>query len=264
MTPDSAAGDISEALARAGARLGMCRGRVQVLSEVTSTNDVAARLAEQAAAEGTVIVADAQSAGRGRLGRSWASPPRAGLYASVVLRPRPHALPLVTLTAGVAIADGCEDATGLRAILKWPNDLYVGPRKLAGILAEAGSAAAVSPHVIVGFGINLMPAAYPPDVAARATSLEGELGRPVDRGLVLAGCLAALAARYDDLQAGRTQSILDAWRQRAASTFGRRVEWTSANGREQGVVLDIDGSGALLVRAAQGTERVVSGELRWL
>ena len=264
MTRKMAPDDISEALALAGTRLGICRGRVQVLAEVTSTNDVAARLADQAAPEGTVIVADAQSAGRGRLGRSWASPPRAGLYASIILRPLPHALALVTLTAGVAIADGCEDATGLQTILKWPNDLYVGARKVAGILAEAGSATPSAPHVVVGFGINLMPAAYPPDVAMRATSIEGELGRPVDRGLVLASCLAALTVRYEELQAGRTQAILQAWRQRAAATFGRPVEWTSGHGREQGVVLGIDDSGALLVRSARQTARVVSGELRWL
>ncbi len=264
MTPEPPPDDISEALAAAGASLGMCAGRVQVFAAVTSTNDVAARLAEAGAPQGTVIVADAQSAGRGRLGRSWASPPRAGLYTSVLLRPRPEALGLVTLMAGVAIAEGCEESTGIRAILKWPNDLYVGTRKVAGILAEAGTAGGMSAHVVVGFGINLMPAAYPPDVAARATSIEGELGRAVDRGLVLASCLSAFSRRYDDLQAGRTQPLLAAWRQRAAATFGRHVEWQSMHGREQGVVLDIDDSGALLVRAVRGTERVVSGEVRWL
>jgi BirA family biotin operon repressor/biotin-[acetyl-CoA-carboxylase] ligase len=110
------------------------------------------------------------------------------------------------LRRGVAVADGVQVATGLSPSLKWPNDVYVGPRKLAGILAEAGGAGDGVQHVILGFGINLLTAAYPPDVAVRATSIESELGRRCDRGLVLTECLAALADRYAALQRARLTS----------------------------------------------------------
>jgi BirA family biotin operon repressor/biotin-[acetyl-CoA-carboxylase] ligase len=231
--------------------------------QITSTNDVAASMAMRGAAEGTVVVADMQTAGRGRLGRSWESPPGAGLYVSVVLRPAAAALGLITIAAGAAVAEGIESATGLRPAVKWPNDVYAAARKLAGILAEAGTSGAVVQHVVVGIGVNVMPARWPPAIAARATSLETEAGRAVDRGWVFAECLAALAARYRDLREGRTDAVLDAWRQRAASTFGRSVEWEAAGRTVSGIVEDIDETGALIVRS-QGTQRrIVAGEVRW-
>lgn len=256
--------DVRDALLRAGDRLGLFAGRLQWYQEVASTNDVAGRLAETGADEGTVVAADAQTSGRGRLGRQWSSPPGAGLYTSVILRPAPAVLGLITIAVGVAIAEGCQAATGLHATLKWPNDLYVGARKLAGVLAEAGTSDRGIRHVIVGFGINLVPAAYPAEVAARATSIEVELGRVVDRGLVLAECLAALSSRYGDLCERRTEHVLAAWRRRAAETFGRSVEWDVSGAVRRGVVDDIDGEGALLVRSARGTERLIAGEVRWL
>ena len=106
-----------------------------------------------------MIIADTQTAGRGRQGRSWCSPPGAGLYVSVVMRPPLRAVPLLTVGAGVAIAEGIRAATGLTPALKWPNDVYVGARKLAGILAEAGSIPGGAQHVVLGFGINVLPAA---------------------------------------------------------------------------------------------------------
>jgi BirA family biotin operon repressor/biotin-[acetyl-CoA-carboxylase] ligase len=232
--------------------------------DVSSTNDVAARLAEQGAAEGCVVVAEAQSAGRGRQGRVWASPPGAGLYVSAVLRPDAAIAPLLTLAAGVAIVEGIAMASGLRASLKWPNDVFVDRRKLAGILAEAGTAAGGRGHVVLGFGINLVPAAFPPDIAARATSVEGELGRPIDPGLLLSACLAQLASRYGDLQEGRAASVLEVWRQHAAPMLRRRVECDIGERRARGVAEDIDDAGALLVRTDAGVVRVISGEVRWM
>ncbi|HEY3162542.1 MAG TPA: biotin--[acetyl-CoA-carboxylase] ligase [Vicinamibacterales bacterium] len=255
--------DIADALTRAGARLGPFEHHLSWHEEVGSTNDVAIAAADGGSAEGVVVAADAQSSGRGRLGRSWASPPGAGVYVSAILRPPPHVLPLITIAAGVAVADGIEAATGLSPGVKWPNDVYVGSRKLAGILAEAGSSGA-GEHVIVGFGVNLRPAAYPPDVAARATSIEGELGRAVDRGLVLAECLAALAVRYGMLQRGASDAVIAAWRERAARHMGRPVEWDSERGARRGVAHDIDAHGALLVRVEDQIVRVISGEVRWL
>jgi len=256
--------DITEALARAGARLGPFQHRLSWYEEIGSTNDVSASLAEGGAPEGCVIAANAQSSGRGRFGRSWASPPGAGLYVSVILRPAREALPLLTIAAGVAVAEGVQAASGLSPCVKWPNDVYVGARKLAGILAEAGSSPARVDHVVLGFGINLRSAALPRDVASRATSLESELGRCVDRGLVLAECLAALAERYQMLQSGAGEEVISAWRARAAQHLGRPVEWDAEHGSCRGVAHDIDARGALLVRVDDEIVRVISGEVRWL
>lgn len=266
MSPDplTIPSDLAAALVRAGARLGPFRYRLLWFPVVPSTNDLAATLAERGAEEGCVVLADAQSAGRGRHGRVWASPPAAGLYMSVVLRPSPQSAPLLTLAAGVALADGIQAASGLHPSLKWPNDVYMGGRKVAGILAEAGGSPAGVPHVILGCGINVMPAAMPPAIAARATSVEEELGRPVDRGLLLASCLIALAERYAALQDGRGAALLDAWRAHGASMLGRPVEWEVDGMPTRGVAQDIDDTGALLVRTDGGIVRVISGEVRWI
>src|SRR5688572_10025149 len=135
MTPDP----IREALLAAAERIGPMEGRITWLPEATSTNDLAKLMAERGADEGSVIVADVQTAGRGRLGRSWSSPAGAGLYASVIFRPAMHVAPLLTMAAGVALAEGIGSATGLDVQLKWPNDLYAGGRKLGGILAEGAA-----------------------------------------------------------------------------------------------------------------------------
>jgi BirA family biotin operon repressor/biotin-[acetyl-CoA-carboxylase] ligase len=254
--------EFAEPVARAAGRLGAFR-RIQWYPEVTSTNDVASVLAEHGGPEGTVVVANAQSAGRGRHGRVWFSPAGAGLYVSAILRPSARSVPPVTIAAGVAVAEGILEATGLASRLKWPNDVYVEERKVAGILAEAGSTTVGLQYIVLGFGINLMPAAYPAEVAARATSLEEELGRPVDRGLLLAACLACLAARYEDLQRSRAAAVLEAWRSRARPLVGRSVEWTTGESLSRGVAEDIDETGALLVRTPAGLTRIISGDVRW-
>jgi BirA family transcriptional regulator, biotin operon repressor / biotin---[acetyl-CoA-carboxylase] ligase len=256
--------DVTEALARAGSRLGAFGNPLCWFDEVGSTNDVAIAAAEGGAAHGLVIAANEQSAGRGRVTRTWSSPPGAGLYVSVVVRPAGPVLELLTIAAGVAIAEGVHAASGLDAVVKWPNDVYAGPRKLAGILAEAGSSGGAVDYVVVGFGINVRAAAYPPDVAARATSIESELGRSVDRGLVLAECLAALSNRYDMLHRDAADAVIAAWRARAATHMGRVVEWDTEHGARRGIAEDIDSGGALLVRVDQQIVRVISGEVRWL
>jgi len=216
--------------------------------------------------EGIVVVADEQTAGRGRRGHTWFSPPGSGLYVSVVLTPgRARADParattLLTLAAGVAIAEAVEAATGLAVDLKWPNDLFVGRRKLAGILAESPAVNAV----VLGYGINVGPMAYPPALADRATSLESELGRAIDRHQLFAETLAALARRYEDLLDGRFDAILDAWRRRAPAATGARVSWTTDSGERAGTTQGVDDHGALLVRAGESVERIVAGAITWL
>jgi BirA family transcriptional regulator, biotin operon repressor / biotin---[acetyl-CoA-carboxylase] ligase len=263
--------DLAAALASAAGRIGSFGRHVHWYAEAPSTNDLAAMLAERGVDEGTAVIADAQTAGRGRQGRAWSSPAGAGLYVSIVLRPHQHVVPLLTMAAGVALVEGIRGATGLTPDLKWPNDVYVCGRKLAGILVEAalhgGASQQSVPAIhgcVLGFGINVRAAAYPPGIALRATSLERELGREVDRGILLAECLASLAARYDDLRENRSDVVLEAWRTFARPLLGRAVEWDSRDGVQRGTAEGVDGSGALLVRTAHGVERLIAGEVRWI
>jgi len=266
LNPTSIPDEFAEAFAQARPRLGPLAARVLWYDEITSTNDRALAWAESGAEEGCLVLADAQTSGRGRLGRAWASPAGAGIYASTVLRPPAHAVGLLTMAAGLAVSEGIASATGLDAYVKWPNDVCMPgrpPRKLAGILAEAGSTGGRVLHVVVGIGINVLPGAYPPAVAARATSLEAELGRAVQRSTVLAECLAALWRRYSMLGAGEAGAVLADWRRRAASTFGRRVEWDTPAGSRTGIARDVDASGALVVATDSGLVRLTAGEVRW-
>ena len=255
--------DLAEPLARAAARLGPFGTQVFWYPEVSSTNDIAMLLADRGAPEGVVVAANAQTAGRGRLGRRWSSPPGTGLYVSTLLRPAQALAPMLTVAAGVAIADGIESATGLRVQLKWPNDVFVDSRKLAGILAEASSPGGALPYVVVGFGINVMPAAHPRDIALRATNVEEELGRPVDRGLLLVECLCALARRYADLRDGRAREVMTSWHRRASAMLGRKVQFDGPGGPCEGIAEGIDEHGALIVRTPGGTVHVISGEVAW-
>lgn len=258
--PGTLPSDLTGAVHRLGVR-GI--RHVRWYPEVASTSDVAARLAERGDPDWTVVVADAQSAGRGRLGRRWVSPAGAGLYASLILRPRFEGPELLAIAAGVAVAEGIQRASGGTAVLKWPNDLYMGGGKVAGILAESGISGGAR-HVILGVGINLRPAALPPELSATATSLEHELGRPVDRGLVLVECLERLLAWYGALAAGRRRDVVGAWCRHAAPTVGCRVEWDDPEGTRRGVVDGLDETGALIVRSGRGRVRLIGGAVRWI
>jgi BirA family transcriptional regulator, biotin operon repressor / biotin---[acetyl-CoA-carboxylase] ligase len=262
--------DVVREIARVAGRAGAIGSRIHWLASTASTNDVAARLAEGGADEGTTVIADMQTAGRGRHGRTWFSPPGAGLYVSVIVRPRGEIsshhsrTSLLTIASGVAIAEAVRAATGLPAGIKWPNDVMIGRRKLAGILAEAAVQGGRPQFVVVGFGVNLQMTAYPPELASRVTSIEAETTRRPDRAAMLAEILAAIGERYRDLDAGRFDAILGAWRGLAASLPGALVEWDSPAGVVRGRAQDIDEDGALLVRVEGRLERVVAGELRWL
>ena len=241
--------------------------QVQSYASVTSTMDLAIAAAEAGAPEGLVIVAEHQTAGRGRRGRTWSSPPGAGLYVSCVLRPNVGegaVMSLITLAAGVAVRRGLRDATTLTADLKWPNDVVVGRRKLAGILAEGLAVDTPAQAVVLGIGVNLTPAAHPPEIHARATSVEEVLGHPIDPLLVRTQILSALSDAYAVLRRGEADDILRQWREAAPSAQGADVEWDTPTGTSRGTTAGIDAAGALLVRTSQSLERIIGGELRWL
>jgi BirA family biotin operon repressor/biotin-[acetyl-CoA-carboxylase] ligase len=270
--------DIAGALAASRERRGGFGAPLVYFPTIGSTNDVAGRLAAGGAREGTTVAAEAQTAGRGRLGRTWFSPQGAGLYVSIVIRPDaragraddglPAAAPglpaMLTLAAGVALAEAIRETTGLEAEVKWPNDLVFGRRKLAGILAEASAQGAALEYVVLGFGVNIRPVAYPPDVVARATSIEAELGRPIDRGLLFARALERMAACRGALRRGDIGGVLDRWRQLSPSAAGARVEWRAPGGAVAGRTAGLDRDGALLVERDGRVERIVAGEVIWL
>jgi BirA family biotin operon repressor/biotin-[acetyl-CoA-carboxylase] ligase len=232
---------------------------VRIFDELDSTNTMLINEARAGASEGVVVVADHQTAGRGRLGRTWSAEPGTALLVSVLLRP-PLPVeegPVVLMAAGLAACDGVEAAAGFRPGLKWPNDLVVGDRKLAGLLAELPGGD--EPAVVVGIGINVAASAYPKELAEDATSCEEEAGRPVDRAELLVGFLTALDARYSKVlgRAGR-DATLAAYGADSA-TLGRRVRIELTTGPPlEGVARRLAGDGRLVVVDNAGIERLVS------
>lgn len=269
--------ELAEGLAAAMAAPGQpaVGARILYYPVATSTNDLAASAAEHGAPDGTLVIAGQQTAGRGRSGHSWFSPPGAGLYLSLVVdarTPGAHAwVPALTLTAGVAAAEALHSASGLPVVIKWPNDLVMAPsgavrgaRKLAGILAEARGEAAALSHVVIGIGVNVNAAAWPPAISARATSLEEELGRAVDAGAVLGAITARLAVWLARLRGGDGAAVRARWQRLSVGATAAPVEVDTPAGRRRGLTAGLDRDGALLVRHGSEVTRVVAGEVTWL
>ena len=243
-----------------------------------STNSDAMALARDGAAEGHVVVADHQRAGRGRLGRTWTAPPGASLLVSVLLRPPAPLVGAVGMAVGLAMAEAVEARTGVAPRLKWPNDLVVpasaddrsGPdRKLAGILAEAdwpvGSPASGGwrapgagerAAVVAGVGVNVRwPGDLPEELATTATALNYLVDAPVDRAELLVAYLQRLDVRYGDLvRAGSTAGLIDDWRARSA-TLGRHVRVDLGTSDVEGVAVDVTADGHLVVEPPDGPRR---------
>ena len=261
--------DIETGMREAARNLGPFADRVSYFTTVSSTNDVAARMATAGAADGTVVLAAAQTAGRGRGGHVWFSPPETGLYFSLVLRGIESAI--VTLMAGVAVAEAIRESTGLRVDLKWPNDVVVSggvpglnPQKIAGILTETSTGRASRDAIVLGIGINVSNSDYPPELATMGISIERALGAPVDRARVFVNTLASLARWRDVLLAGELKGLRERWSALAPSSVGSPVAWLGEWSRREGVTAGLDVDGAVLVTRGCRTERIVGGDLTWL
>ena len=234
---------------------------------IDSTNTYAKKLALSGAADGTVVIAESQTAGRGRMGRSFQSPRDKGIYLSVLLRPDlpPQRLLPVTAMAGVAVCDAVEKVCGVRPGLKWPNDPVLGNRKLCGILTELsleGETGRVQ-YLVLGIGINVCQSAedFSPDVAAIATSLTAQLGHPVSRPQLTAALIGELERLYLTLLTGDLTEYLAAYR-RDCVNLGKTVQLLNGEDREVVTAVDIDGEFGLVVRTAEGAEKTVrSGEV---
>jgi BirA family biotin operon repressor/biotin-[acetyl-CoA-carboxylase] ligase len=234
--------------------------------EVDSTNAMALRLAAEWAVEGTVVVAEAQSKGRGRAGKPWYSPAGLNLYLSVILRPavQVQKAALLTLISSLAIADAI-DAEGGQAQVKWPNDVLLAGRKVAGVLAELRSLCARVETLVLGIGVNVNVSQDSLDQALGktawgATSLKEVLGREIDRMAFAATLLESLERRYDRFRASEGKASVQEWR--ARSCLGQRARIIDGGRSIEGITEDIDEAGCLLVRLDDGSLlRISEGEL---
>lgn len=233
--------------------------------EVDSTNEWAKELARLGAEEGTVVVAETQTSGRGRLGREWFSP-RGGLWFSIILRPQlrvAEALRLV-FVAGLAVAKTLHETYGLYVETKWPNDVLVNGKKICGILMETNTIGAVISFVVVGIGINaniVVKKDFPTQMRKSATSLENELGHKAVLEELLRKVLEVFETEYDSFMSGEYLSLLDKWKS-YAKFLGGRVDVTGENESYIGLALDVDHDGALIVKREDGTiERVLAGDI---
>lgn len=233
---------------------------VRHFAEVDSTNRLALELARAGAAEGAVVVADHQTAGRGRRGRTWTAPPRSALLASVLLRPpvAPGTAPVVAMAVALAASDACAEVAGVRPALKWPNDLMGpgGAGKLAGVLGEALVEGGRLEALVVGMGLNVSPAAA---TLAGSVSLEALAGAPVGRGDVLAAWLDHLEGWYP-MAVGGGPEVLDAYRRRCV-TLGQAVRVELADGSLVGTAAAVTDLGHLVVDTAAGPRPVSAADV---
>jgi len=234
---------------------------------VDSTNSKAYQLALNGAEEGEVVIAELQEKGRGRLGRSWFSPPFLNLYLSIILRPKipPHQAPLITLMAAVATAEAIWKFSGLASSIKWPNDILLRERKIAGLLNEIQSEMDRIHFVILGIGMNLNMDAkmFSEEIRNGATSLKREMGEMISRKDFLQTLLQELEDWYTIfLREGRAP-VVEAWR-KWAQVKGKPVKVTSFGETLVGMALDIDSDGALILETKNGErKRVVAGDVEY-
>jgi BirA family biotin operon repressor/biotin-[acetyl-CoA-carboxylase] ligase len=240
---------------------------IHYFNSIVSTNSKAYELASQGVKEGEVVIAESQTKGKGRLGRNWFSPPYLNLYLSAILRPKipPPQAPLITLMAAVATAEAIEKFSGLQPLIKWPNDILLNGRKMAGLLNEIKSETDRIHFVILGIGVNLNIAGkmFPKEIRAIATSLKEEMGQGVSRKIFLASFLQELEKWYTVFIKQGEAIILKSWRERA-QIKGRQVRMVSFGETITGRAIDVDSDGALIIETRRGErKRVVAGDVEY-
>jgi BirA family biotin operon repressor/biotin-[acetyl-CoA-carboxylase] ligase len=246
-------------------RLGKTRivGRdIQVFERTTSTNDVIEKLARDGVKEGAVVFAESQTKGRGRLGRKWISPERKGLWFSILLRPdlRPQEATQLTVASATALRRAIQNVTGLSPEIKWPNDILIGGKKVAGILTELSAELDRVRHVILGVGVdvNLGAGEFPPELRKLATSLKIESGRAFSRPELAATILRELDFDYARICAGKFTAVADEW-EAHCTTIGRDVTVQIGGRKLRGRAESLDDDGALLLRTEHGRLEPITG-----
>jgi BirA family biotin operon repressor/biotin-[acetyl-CoA-carboxylase] ligase len=238
---------------------------IQVFEETTSTNDVIERLARDGVPEGAVVFAESQTKGRGRLGRKWMSPPRKGLWFSILLRPamRPAAVTQLTIATATALFRAIKSQTGVAPEIKWPNDILIGGKKTAGILTELSAELDKVKYVIVGMGIDVNQVAteFPPELRKIATSLRIETGRSQNRAALAIKILQELDRDYARICNGEFEAVADEWEEHCA-TLGQNVVIHIGDRIIRGTAESLDTDGALLLRTQHGhLERIIGGDV---
>lgn len=238
--------------------------RILRFESLPSTNTELARQASEGAGEGLSVVAEEQTAGRGRLQRAWSSPRGAGLYFSILLQPTipQDQWPLITFMAALAVGDALSEACDVNTDIKWPNDLLSGERKICGILAESVETPAAR-AVIVGIGINLTADAYPSELSDVATSVaEASPGGTPERETLLAALLRALSRWYSLLhEVDGAEKIVAAWTSRSSYATGKPVQVANGNEVWQGTTRGVESDGALRLETADGMKLVRAGDV---
>lgn len=241
------------------------KGQIHYFDEIDSTNVEAKLLAGKGAPEGTLIVAEKQRLGKGRRGRTWFSPDGEGIYLSLVLRPAIPAseAPRITLMTAVAVADAVLSFANIPVVIKWPNDILVRRRKLAGILTEMSTEMDSVEYIVVGLGLNVNTPAkgFPREICEQATSLFVETGRRVSRIRILKAFLEHFERNYERLVTVGFDPIMDRWRE-LTNVFGQRVRVEAIGNEYFGEVVDVDGDGILILKDESGElQKVLCGDL---
>jgi BirA family biotin operon repressor/biotin-[acetyl-CoA-carboxylase] ligase len=250
------------------ARLGKTKviGRdIQVFEQTTSTNDVMEKLARDGVKEGVAVFAESQTKGRGRLGRKWISPAHKGLWFSILLRPdlRPQETTQLTVASAIALRRAVKSVTGLSPEIKWPNDLLIGGKKVAGILTELSAEVDHVRHIILGIGVdvNQDAAEFPVELRKTATSLRIEAGEEICRAELAVEILRELDFDYARIGSGKFSAVADEW-EAACATIGRNVSVQTGVQKIRGRAEALDDDGALLVRTEHGhLERIIGGDV---
>ena len=238
---------------------------IRVFEQTTSTNDVVEKLARDGVKEGVVVFAESQTRGRGRLGRKWMSPGRKGLWFSVLLRPdlRPQETTQLTVAAATAIRRAIHLQTGISAEIKWPNDILIRGKKVAGILTELSAELDRVKHVTLGAGVdvNLSAGEFPAELRKIATSLRIESGKAVSRAELATAILRELDRDYSRVCAGRFADLADEWEEHC-TTLGQPVVITIGERKIRGRAESLDDDGALRLRTEHGhLERIIGGDV---
>jgi len=238
---------------------------ILVYKETASTNDIVERLARDGAKEGLVVFAESQTKGRGRLGRKWVSPAGKGLWFSVLLRPRlrPQEATQLTVATATAMVRAIAASTGVHPDIKWPNDLLVRGRKIAGVLTELSAELDTIKHLILGVGLDVNQSAdeFPPDLRSVATSLRIAADHPISRPELATRILRELDTDYRRIRDGQFESLADEWEQ-GCTTLGHNIVIQTGDRKTQGRAESLDGDGALLLRTQYGRlERIIGGDV---
>jgi BirA family biotin operon repressor/biotin-[acetyl-CoA-carboxylase] ligase len=248
--------------------------------KIDSTNSHLLKLGEEGFPEGTVVVADEQTAGRGRFGRSWEAEPQTNLLFSLLLRPhflQQDEIFVLTFAAAVSVAEVIEKAAGVRPQLKWPNDVLLEGKKVCGILLESSHRAAGSrvsyfdsnerdfdsnrlSHVVLGIGLNVNQQSFSPAISSEATSLSLLTGRKFDRDEILSAILANFSSVYESLQKGDFYSVMKKWRDRSIM-FGKKITISLAGKTFEGICDGVTDDGALVLQTGSGLKKFTAGEI---